>query len=131
MQQTATTTEHPNAELVREGLEAFNRGDVQAFADLIADDVVWHQIGAETVRGKQAMAQSMPGGEVDWQITADVHDVVANDEHAIALVDAHATRGDGRKLDYRTAEIMHIRDGKLTERWAFSDDTQRIIDFFA
>jgi ketosteroid isomerase-like protein len=129
MQQT--TTDHPNAKLVREGLEAFNRGDVQGFADLIADDVVWHQIGAETVRGKQAMAQSLPGGEVDWNITADVHDVVANDEHAIALVEAHATRGDGRKLDYRTAEIMHIRDGKLTERWAFSDDTQRIIDFFA
>jgi ketosteroid isomerase-like protein len=129
MQQT--TTEHPNAKLVREGLEAFNRGDMQEFAHLIADDVVWHQIGAETVRGKEAMARATPGGEVDWQITADVHDVVANDEHAIALVDAHATRGDGRKLDYRTAEIMHIRDGKLTERWAFSDDTQRIIDFFS
>ena len=129
MQQT--TTEHPNAKLVREGLEAFNRGDLQAFANLIADDVVWHQIGAETVHGKEAMARATPGGEVDWQITADVHDVVANDEHAIALVDAHATRGDGRTLDYRTAEITHIRDGKLTERWAFSDDTQRIIDFFS
>ena len=129
MQQT--TTEHPNAKLVRDGLEAFNRGDMQAFADLIADDVVWHQIGAPTLQGKQAMVESMPGGEVDWQITADVHDVVANDEHAIALVEAHATRGDGRTLDYRTAEIMHIGDGKLTERWAFSDDTQKIIDFFA
>jgi ketosteroid isomerase-like protein len=125
-----TRTEHPNAALVRRGLEAFNQGDIQGFADMIADDVVWHQIGAETVRGKEAMAQSLPGGEVDWQITADVHDVVANDEHAIALVEAHATRGDGQTLDYRTAEIMHIRDGKLTERWAFSDDTQRIIDFF-
>jgi hypothetical protein len=26
---------------------------------------------------------------------------------------------------------MHIRDGKVTERWAFSDDTQRITEFFA
>jgi ketosteroid isomerase-like protein len=125
-----TRTEHPNATLVRQGLEALNRGEIQAFADLIADDVVWHQIGAETLNGKEALAASMPGGEVDWEITGDVHDVVANDDHAIALVDAHATRGD-RKLDYRTAEIMHIRDGKVTERWAFSDDTQRIIDFFA
>jgi ketosteroid isomerase-like protein len=126
-----TSTDHPNATLVRKALEAFNAGDMQSYADLIADDVVWHQIGAETMRGKQAMADSLPGGEVPWQITADVHDVVANDEHAIALVDAHATRADGQTLDYRTAEIMHIRDGKLTERWAFADDTQRIIDFFA
>ena len=129
MQQT--TSEHPNATLVRQGLEAFNRGDMQAYADLIADDVVWHQIGAETVRGKQAMAEATPGGNVDWQITADLHDVVANDDHAIALVEATATRPDGRTLTYRTAEIVHIRDGKLTERWAFSDDTQRIIDFFS
>jgi uncharacterized protein len=125
-----TTTEHPNATLVRKAMESFNRGDIQAYAELIADDVVWHQIGMETLKGKQAMAESMPGGEVDWQITADVHDVVANDEHVVALVEATATR-DGRTLNYRTAEIMHMRDGKVTERWAFSDDTQRINDFFA
>src|SRR5688500_2449434 len=126
-----TTTEHPNATLVRQGLDAFNRGDIQGFAGIVADDVVWHQIGAETLQGTQAMRDAMPQGEVDWQITADVHDVIANDEHAIALVDATATRGDGRTLKYRTAEIMHIRDGKITERWAFSDDTQRITEFFA
>ena len=124
-----TSTDHPNATLVRQAYEAFNAGDIQSFAGSIADDVVWHQIGAPTLRGKQEMAESMPGGDVDWNITADVHDVVANDEHAIALVEAHATRGD-KTLDYRTAEIMHIRDGKLVERWAFSDDTQKIIDFF-
>ena len=101
------------------------------FADLIADDVVWHQIGADTLHGKQAMAESMPGGTVDWTITADVHDVVANDEHAIALVNATGTRGDGRTIEYRTAEIVHMRDGKITERWAFSDDIQKITDFFA
>ena len=125
-----TTTEHPNATRFREAMQRFDSGDIQGFAEFLADDVVWHQIGADTLRGKEAMAQSMPGGEVDWNITADIHDVVANDEHVIALIDAHATRGDGRTLDYRTAEIMHVRDGKLTERWAFSDDTQRITDFF-
>jgi ketosteroid isomerase-like protein len=124
-----TMTEHPNATRARQALEAFNRGDIQGFADLIADDVVWHQIGAETLHGKQEMAAAMPGGDVDWQITADVHDVLANDEHVVALVEAHATR-DGRTLDYRTAEIMNMRDGKVIERWAFSDDTQRIIEFF-
>ena len=126
-----TRTDHPNATLLRQGLEAFNRGEMQGFADLIADDVVWHQIGADTMHGKQAMAESMPGGAVDWTITADVHDVVANDEHAIALVSATATRGDGRTIEYRTAEIVHMRDGKITERWAFSDDTKKITDFFS
>lgn len=124
-----TRTDHPDATLVRRGLEAFNRGEVEVFGAMMADDVVWHQIGAPTVHGKQEMVASMPGGDVDWQITADVHDVVANDQHVIALVQAHATRGD-RTLDYRTAEIMHMRGGKVIERWAFSDDTQKIIEFF-
>ena len=46
------------------------------------------------------------------------------------MVTATARMGD-QELVYRTAEIYHMRDGKVTERWAFSDDTQRIIDFFA
>jgi hypothetical protein len=35
------------------------------------------------------------------------------------------------EFSYRTAEITHVLDGKVFERWAFSDDTQVIIDFFA
>lgn len=124
--------EHANAVILRQALEAFNRGDIQQFADLVADDVEWHQIGEpEVLHGKAALAASMPGeGAVDWEITADVHDVVANDEHTIALVNATGRRG-GRTLEYRTAEIMHFRDGKVTERWAFSNDTAAIAKFFA
>lgn len=55
---------------------------------------------------------------------------MANDEHTVALVAATATMSD-QSLTYRTAEIMHIRDGKVTERWAFSEDTERINRFFS
>jgi ketosteroid isomerase-like protein len=40
-------------------------------------------------------------------------------------------RGDASARTYRTAEIYHIRDGKVAERWAFSDDTAAITAFFA
>jgi hypothetical protein len=40
-----------------------------------------------------------------------------------------ATRGD-KTLQYRTAEIYHMKDGMITARWAFSDDTARIVDSF-
>ena len=55
---------------------------------------------------------------------------MGSDQHAVVLVDATATRG-GRTLRYRTAEIPHIKDGKITERWAFSDDSAAITAFFA
>jgi ketosteroid isomerase-like protein len=130
MDTTRAIAEHPNAKLVRESLEAFDRRDMQAYADLIADDVVWHQIGGPDVHGKQALAEQMSTNTGDYDITAEVHDVIANDEHAIALVNATARR-DGKEFHYRTAEIAHIRDGKLVERWAFSDDTEAIKNFFA
>lgn len=123
--------EHPNAKLVRTMLEGLNSGDMQGMVDLIADDVVWHEIGRdEPVRGKEALAARFTGPSApDYQITGELHDVVANDDHTIALVSATATWG-GRTFNYRTAEIMHIRNGKITERWAFSDDTAAINEFF-
>ena len=124
--------EHPSATLIREGLHALNRGDIQAMADMLADDVEWHEIGRdEPIRGKAALTALYGGAPVpDSEITAELHDVVANDDHAIALVRATARRG-GQTLTYRTAEIFHVRDGKVTARWAFSDDTAAIIAFFA
>jgi ketosteroid isomerase-like protein len=123
--------EHPNAKLVRSMMDDLNSGDMQGMAAMLADDVVWHEIGRdEPVRGKEALAARFTGPTApDYEITGELHDVVANDEHTIALVNATATR-DGRTFNYRTAEIMHIRDGKITERWAFSDDTAAINEFF-
>lgn len=123
--------EHPNATLAREALEGMSTGDLTGQMEFLADDVVWHEIGSdEPIRGKKALIERFAGLSQHGRITVEVHDVVANDEHAIALVTATATRGD-ESLTYRTAEITHIRDGKVTERWAFSDDTERINRFFA
>ena len=122
--------EHPNATVVREMNEAMNSGDMEGAASRVADDVVWHEIGrAEPRRGKAELAASMGEWE-GFNITWEVHDILASDDHVIGLGQATATRGD-RTLTYRTAEIYHVADGKVTERWAFSDDTQAIADFFA
>ena len=120
---------HPNAVIARSMADALSRGDMQTLAGFLADDVIWHEIGrSEPLRGKAALAAR--GGAVDYEITGNLHDIVANDDHTISLVDATATRG-GKTFTYRTAEIYHIRDGKIAERWAFSDDTAAIIAFFA
>ena len=129
--------EHPNVALVRRAMQAMNEIDVSkaneemAVVDaFMADDIVWHEIGrAEPRRGKDELRATM-GEAGDLTISYDLHDVIANDDHAIALGTATATRG-GKTLVYRTAEIFHIRDGKAVERWAFSDDTAAIVAFFA
>jgi uncharacterized protein len=122
--------DHPNVAKYREVHEKFSAGDYEAIFDALADDVVWHQIGGPTLHGKEAVRDSMAGIEgAGVEFAVDLHDVVGNDEHVIALVEATVGMG-GENFTYRTAEIAHMKDGKVTERWAFSDDTQRITDFF-
>jgi uncharacterized protein len=123
--------DHPNAARIRAvAAETERTGDMTSAFEGVSDDIVWHEIGRDDpIRGKQALMErfsSMPEGA---SIRTETHDVVANDEHAIQLVTATATMGD-QELVYRTAEIYHMRDGKITERWAFSDDTDRINKFF-
>ncbi len=121
--------DHPNAALLRSAFESFNAGDSDAFGAVLADDVVWHTIGGQTMHGRDAVASSMSGME-GVEFDGSLHDVVGNDDHVVGLVQAHVKVGEN-EISYRTAEIMHVEDGKVTERWAFSDDTQAITDFFS
>jgi ketosteroid isomerase-like protein len=128
----ATTMDaHPNAKILQEMADRMQAGDFAAAFDVLADDVEWHEIGrSEPTRGKEALGQRYAESVGDYEIEADVHDVIANDEHAVQLMNVTARR-DGKTLEYRTAEIYHMTDGKITARWAFSDDTARIVEFFA
>ncbi len=123
-------SDHPHAATYRQLSEGLQDGDMSSLAETIADDVEWWEIGAsEPVRGKEALLERM-SWMGDWDVSAELHDVVANDEHLIALLDVTASRG-GETLSYRTAEIHHVNEaGQVTHRWAFSDDTQAIVDFF-
>ncbi|MEE9178920.1 MAG: nuclear transport factor 2 family protein, partial [Acidimicrobiia bacterium] len=113
--------DHPNAAIFRQAMEAFNSGDVAGFTAALADDVVWHQIDDVTLNGREAVAASM-SGFADIDFTGEVHDVLANDDHLVGLISAHVKAG-GQEINYRTAEILHMSDGKVTERWSFADDT--------
>lgn len=117
--------DHPNAALIRDIYESEDLGP----ADIATDDVVWHVIGRdEPYQGKAQIPHGARDG--DWEIVSDsTHDVIANDDHAIGLIEVTARRG-GETLTFRTAEIYHMRDGKIAERWAFSDDTEAIKRFF-
>jgi uncharacterized protein len=122
-------SEHPNATMIREGFAALDRGELD-IASGLADDVVWHEIGrSEPVHGRDAVLAHL-SEEHDWEVRPQLHDALANDEHGVALIGARARRGD-QSFDYRVIEVYHLRDGLITERWAFSDDTERIARFFS
>jgi uncharacterized protein len=111
-----------NAEVVRRGYEAFQKGDLAAFDDLLADDCVWHVPGKSQLagdkKGRQATVEyyGQLGQLSEGSVQVELHDVVANDEHVVGLHRTSASRG-GKSFDTTEAIIFHLNDGRITEAW--------------
>jgi hypothetical protein len=126
--------DHPNAALLKQGYEAFSQGDMATITSLFAEDVVWHAFGSNPLagvhRGRDAVfaifakTAELSGGT----FKIDVHDVVANDDHAVAITTATGTR-EGRSLNSMDTDVYHMKDGKITEWWSFVED-DRATDAF-
>lgn len=116
-------------QVVKKGFDAFARGDIQALGDQFADDAVWHSAGTSKFggdhRGKQAVIQNIVGYAQTYQdVKADVHDIVANDKHAIALVTSSYAR-NGKSYTAQEAFVFHVNDdAKVTEAWLITDTEQ-------
>jgi ketosteroid isomerase-like protein len=125
-------TEHPNAILLRGLLEAFGAGDVAGEERAFAEDVTWHAPGTNRFsgqfEGRDAVMRRLDAMQEAGIVSRyDVHDVVANDEHAIALVHQHLEVGDGRRYDQQQVQVAHVRNGAIAEYWTMNQD-QAVID---
>ena len=112
---------HPNADLVRKGIEAMMAGDMATAGEMIADDAKFHWPGTgrlpNEVEGKEAILEMMavmPEGVTGWQ--SEVHAVLADDEHAVLLLKNVVNKGGGT-LHLDVVQVFHIADGKMTEAW--------------
>ena len=124
--------DHPTAASYRSLAESFESGQWDAFVDAIADDVEWWEVGAsQPIRGKEALLARFQEQMGKWDISVKLHDVLANDDHLVALTEAEGKRGTDT-LAYKTVEIHHVNEaGQITHRWSFVDDTGAVLDFFA
>jgi uncharacterized protein len=127
--------DHPNATLFREGYAAFGRGDMATLGRLLAPDVVWHSPGKNTLSGDYTGIPAVLAlfGRT-FEVTGgtfrtEVHDIVANEVHGVALVTVSAAR-DGKPMTTQQAHVVHFRDGKLAESWLFAADQAAIDELF-
>ena len=132
----AAVTEHPNVGLTRQGYAAFAKGDLATLAGQLADDVTWHVLGTGPLSGTYHGRDEVFGffgrlaEETAGTFRLDVHDVLANDEHAVTLCTLSASRGD-KSIEIPVANVAHVRDGKVTEFWTATTDPQASIDFWS
>jgi uncharacterized protein len=128
---------HPNEDLVRRGYAAFRAGDLATLGELFADDVVFHIGGRGRLSGDYAGKQAVfdyfgqLAQETGGTFSLEIHDVLANDVHVVALNTTSAQR-EGRSLnDVPNVQVFHVQDGTVTESWIHSGDQYASDEFYA
>ena len=128
--------EQPNAATVGSAYEALERGDMAAFAALLADDVIWHESTAGFEGDYHGRDETLALlGRVFREAGIEmnclsIHDILANDQHAVVLHETTMTLR-GRTLTGQYADIYHVRNGKITEHWHLAVDPKADQEFFA
>jgi ketosteroid isomerase-like protein len=125
---TTTSMEQRNVEMARKGYEAFNEADLEAAMETIADDILWH-IGGDgpltgEYQGKDQVMQLFArfGQLMEGTYEADVHDILASEDHTVVIGTYTATR-HGRTHSARFVDIIHPSPtGKAKEFWRFFED---------
>jgi uncharacterized protein len=128
--------DHPNLDLMRRGYAAYTSGDMGTINELFADGVVWHVAGRSPVSGDYTGKEQVFGFFAKLQelsegtATVEVHDLLASDDHGVAIITETATR-KGRTQSVQSVHVLHLSDGKVTEFWDAHTDQYTSDEFWS
>jgi ketosteroid isomerase-like protein len=128
--------DHPNAEFVRQGYNAFIAGDMEWLNQHFDDTIVWHEAGnnqfSGDYRGRDEVFAHFAKLVAFATPEFDIHDVVANDDHAVALVTLTGTKPGGESYTGKFVHVFHVSSGdeqRVLESWIMNED-QAAVDAF-
>jgi len=125
-----------NAEVVRNGYDAFGKGDLETLRELISADVVWKVPGKNLVSGDKkgieaTLAYFTQLFELsDGTVKAEPLDVADGADHVIVT---QLTTGErnGKSLRLDAVLVFSFRDGKISGCSEFENDQYRLDEFFS
>jgi ketosteroid isomerase-like protein len=107
--------EHPNVARIQDGYAAFAKGDFDVLTDLFADNIVWHNGGRNRLTGDYRGREAVFGffarlmEVTDGTFRIDLHAVLADDEHGVALAIVTASRDGQEREVQRGGRHAHAR----------------------
>ena len=115
-----------DAEIVRRGIDAFNRGDLEAMLELIDPEVTLVPVRAllegGEYRGHDGVRRYFSDMEEDWESRRIEVDEIVDLDDGVLVLGTFALRGrSGTELSYPLAWHSRYRDGKLWRMQAYSD----------
>jgi ketosteroid isomerase-like protein len=129
-------SDHPNVQRMRDGYDAFAKGDLAALRELMTEDVVWHVPGRTSLAGDyhgidDVLVFFVRVMEVTaGSFRAEPLTLLADDDYGAAPVRITAHRGD-RHLDVMNVQVSRLRDGRVAEFWDTTTDPDATEAFYA
>jgi len=119
-----------NKNIVRRYQEAYNIGDYDALAEVVASDVLTPNIASGMpvgLEGAKRVHQTTVLGMPDYH--THIEDLIAEGDKVVARVRITGThtgvfwgvRPTGRKIDLTGIYVVRIVDGKIVEHWGEED----------
>ena len=107
------------AHLAREVVSLFSTGDLERLESLIAPDYVDHQgLRGTTVHGPagfRTVVESARGALADLEVS--IEDLVASGQTACLRIRWSGIRGDGRRVDRETIDMLRFEHHLMVEHW--------------
>ncbi|MEM1102532.1 MAG: nuclear transport factor 2 family protein [Pseudomonadota bacterium] len=130
-----TDRDHPNARLLREAHESFQRGDMEKLFSIFAPDMIWRVPGNNRLSGVYHGPEKIKENFKILQETVDSYwayplDYFGSDDHVALVALVRAKRGD-RILEEKECLLFSVKDGRLTECWHLALDAEKWDEFFA
>jgi ketosteroid isomerase-like protein len=119
-----------NVDVVKQGFEAFGRGDLDAVAETFDEQVEWwtsEEIpNGGTIKGRDAVIQSFAAIGDDWdEFTLEPEQFLDAGDWVVVRGKARLkAKASGQTIEERFAHVVEIRDGK-TVRGEFHSDSAK------
>ena len=117
-----------NKKIVQAFYDAGNSGDMETFINMIADDVIWTNIGTTSLsgvfRGKQELTEKLLGplfGQLKSGIHMNVQRLIGEGDYVVGQSSGQAETHDGRAYDNTYCWIIRLRDGQISEVTEYMD----------
>jgi uncharacterized protein (TIGR02246 family) len=110
-------------DLVLRFTDAFNRDDLDAVMSFMADDAIYDEFNGKRSRGKAAIREAfVPQFRGDFgRIRFHTADLFVDAGAGKALISWRCSlERDGAKRAWRGLDILHVRDGRITEKHTYA-----------
>ncbi|MDX3229967.1 nuclear transport factor 2 family protein [Streptomyces sp. ME19-01-6] len=117
-----------NVDIAGEYFQAVQQGDLAKVGELLDEQVVWHQPGANRFSGEHKGRDAvfaMLGGMMEasqGSFAIDKIDALMGNGDMVAASIHFAGRREDASMSMDGVDVLRLKDGKIVEMWLFSGD---------